>query len=205
MYFPEQELSYPTTPACHRYSFRQCLGPCAGRVTLTDYQSAAAQAERIVAGESTTLVSALERRLEALIEALAFEEASLLYEEIQTVQWTVSLIARCHERRRKLTFVYPAQGEGEALHWYIIRQGKVLRVAKAPTTGEEAKALRTFLRQIAKGEGTLPLAASENTSLVVSWFRLHPELRNDTLSLREAIRQCTAVIGPVARRGAKQT
>lgn len=76
------------TRPCLEYQIKRCLGPCTLPVDPQDYQHQIRNALLLLEGKSTQLVDLLETRMRAASEALRFEEAARLRDQIRAVTKT---------------------------------------------------------------------------------------------------------------------
>lgn len=70
------------TRPCLLYQIKRCSGPCVGLISSADYASDVAHAEAFLRGETRELLSALEHRMMAHADALAFEQAAEVRNQI---------------------------------------------------------------------------------------------------------------------------
>src|SRR5437763_647684 len=71
---------------CQYYHMRQCLGPCIGATTQEAYRAALGGAARFLQGRNEELIEERRSRMEAAAEALDFEQAARLRDEIQDLE-----------------------------------------------------------------------------------------------------------------------
>jgi len=67
---------------CLLYQIRRCSGPCVGLVTAQDYARDVADTERFLRGDTEAVLDELQQRMAAHAEALAFEQAALVRDQI---------------------------------------------------------------------------------------------------------------------------
>ncbi len=70
------------TRPCLLYQIKRCSGPCVGLVSTQDYVADVANAEKFLDGDTTELMQALEGRMAAHAEALEFEQAGALRDQL---------------------------------------------------------------------------------------------------------------------------
>lgn len=71
--------------ACLYYHTKECPAPCAGRISKEDYRAIAAQAELFFSGRYSGLQKELEAEMRAASDALEFEKAAQLRDNIEAV------------------------------------------------------------------------------------------------------------------------
>lgn len=67
---------------CLLYQIKRCSGPCVGLVSAEDYTASVDSAERFLRGDTDAVLADLERRMMAHAEALAFEQAAEIRNQI---------------------------------------------------------------------------------------------------------------------------
>ncbi|MFT4193801.1 excinuclease ABC subunit UvrC [Ottowia sp.] len=70
------------TRPCLLYQIKRCTGPCVRLISAEDYAADVAQAERFLRGETHDLLQDMERRMMAHAEALEFEQAADIRNQI---------------------------------------------------------------------------------------------------------------------------
>ncbi|MFT3779894.1 MAG: excinuclease ABC subunit UvrC [Ottowia sp.] len=70
------------TRPCLLYQIKRCTGPCVRLISAEDYAADVAQAERFLRGETHDLLKDMERRMMAHAEALEFEQAADIRNQI---------------------------------------------------------------------------------------------------------------------------
>jgi excinuclease ABC subunit C len=85
--------------ACLHYQIRRCSGPCVGHISAADYAADVQATLQFLQGRSDEVLQALQQRMQAAAEALAFEEAARLRDQI-------AALAKMQERQ------YVAQSGG---------------------------------------------------------------------------------------------
>ena len=73
------------TRPCLLYQIKRCSGPCVGMIAPEDYQRDVEQAKRLLRGETQALISAMEQRMMAYAEQLAFEQAAEVRNQISAL------------------------------------------------------------------------------------------------------------------------
>ncbi|PKH24217.1 excinuclease ABC subunit C [Enterobacterales bacterium CwR94] len=137
---------------CLQYQIGRCLGPCvSGLVSEEEYAQQTQYVRLFLAGKDDQVISQLVSRMEAASQALNFEDAARLRDQIQAVR-------RVTERQfvsntgDDLDVIGVSFDAGIAcLHVLFIRQGKVLGsrsyFPKVPAGTELAEVVQTFVGQ----------------------------------------------------------
>jgi excinuclease ABC subunit C len=124
---------------CLQYQIKRCTGPCVGLVTPQAYGEDVRHAVMFLEGKTTAVVDDLVQRMEQASQELAFEQAALYRDQIQTLR-------RIQERqyvsgeRGDLDIVAMAkQGGSVCIQVFFIRSGRNLgNKAFFPTVPQEA-------------------------------------------------------------------
>lgn len=177
----------PREAACPRYDLGTCSGPCAGHVSEAAYQTRVATAEAFLEGRS---IAPLDRVVAAMMEAAdqgEFELAARWRERFDRLEWLLAATTRARTAAELLTFVYRdpgIQGDDRA---YVIRGGLVRATYPFPTTPIERDAFQAViaeeLESPGRPTGALDAGTMDETLLVMSWFRRHPEALRRTTAL----------------------
>lgn len=151
------------TRPCLQYQIGRCLGPCvAGLVSEEEYAQQTDYVRLFLAGKDDQVLNMLVSRMEQASQALRFEEAARLRDQIQAVR-RVTEKQFVSNQGDDLDVIGVAYDAGLAcLHVLFIRQGKVLGsrsyFPKIPGGTELAEVVQTFV-------GQFYLQGSESRSL----------------------------------------
>lgn len=80
----DNSFSHRARP-CVLHQIGQCLAPCVGLVSRADYAKAVRDAQAFLRGEDKSLIADLTARMELASEALDFESAGILRDQIQAI------------------------------------------------------------------------------------------------------------------------
>ncbi|EOS96617.1 excinuclease ABC subunit UvrC [Erwinia tracheiphila] len=148
----ENSVYHNRSRPCLQYQIGRCLGPCVkGLVSEEEYAQQTEYVRLFLSGKDDQVLKQLVRRMEAASQALKFEEAARLRDQIQAVR-------RVTERQfvsnngDDLDVIGVAFDAGMAcMHVLFIRQGKVLGsrsyFPKVPGGTELSEVVQTFLGQ----------------------------------------------------------
>lgn len=75
-----------TVPVCLDYHIKRCGGPCEGHQSAEEYNEGIKAALMVLAGKSRALVERLSARMKTASEALDYEEAALLRDQIEALE-----------------------------------------------------------------------------------------------------------------------
>lgn len=137
---------------CLQYQIGRCLGPCvAGLVSEEEYAQQTDYVRLFLAGKDDQVLNMLVSRMEQASQALRFEEAARLRDQIQAVR-RVTEKQFVSNQGDDLDVIGVSYDAGMAcLHVLFIRQGKVLGsrsyFPKIPGGTELAEVVQTFVGQ----------------------------------------------------------
>ncbi|HXY20831.1 MAG TPA: UvrB/UvrC motif-containing protein [Gemmatimonadales bacterium] len=180
--------------ACLRHELGTCLGPCAAKCTAAAYADAVARAAAFLESRAA---APLDRVVEAMAEASDardYERAAAWREKLEALEALFAAVSRLRAATEALTFVYgvrdrtPAsRGGGHDDRVYLVHRGLVRALAPWPRTPIERGAFGAEVeRWAAQGAGGPPAHTApemDELSLVMSWFRQHPEEFESTTPL----------------------
>ncbi len=124
---------------CLEYHLKRCLGPCEGLVSREDYDRLVQKVKLILEGKDKEVAKLLEREMEEASEALEFEKAAKLRDQLFALK-------RATERQMVLspggedldTFALAREGGEVQVQLFVIRRGRLIgREAFAFETQEE--------------------------------------------------------------------
>ena len=145
---------------CLQYQIKRCSGPCVGLVTRSDYADDVEHTIKFLDGRTDEVVAELAERMEQAAEALEFERASVLRDQISTLQ-------RIQQRQYvsgeggDLDIVACAQEGGlSCVQVFFIRSGRNLGnkpfFPKTPEDTDPAGVMSAFLAQFYGDKPTPP-------------------------------------------------
>ncbi len=183
----EDLFDAPRTAGCLRYDLGMCAGPCAGRVTAEEYRR---RVEAGVAFLDGRAIHPLDRVITAMTEQAErgeFEAAARWREKFEQLEWLLAATTRARAAVELLTFVYRDPGSHGDDRAYLIRRGTVRAVYPWPASPIEREAFTAVVAaELGRAEhpsGPLPAATLDETLLLMSWFRKHPEALRRTTPL----------------------
>ncbi len=148
------------TRPCLEYQIKRCLGPCTLPVDPEDYQHQLKNALLLLEGKSTQLIDRLTRQMNEAADALRFEEAARLRDQIQAMTKTAEKqqVATPLGNDQDVFGLYREGGliEGQVL---FVRGGKLVgNLAYSFTDNEfpDAEVVAEFLSQFYQGGRFVP-------------------------------------------------
>ncbi len=165
--------------ACHRYEFGTCLGPCAGLVEEFAYRQRAATAAAFLEGRTIQPLDRVVEEMTACSDRGDFQAAVRWRERFEHLEWFMGAMARARSAIDLLSFVYRDPGTFGDDRAYLIRRGVIRATFPWPETPIEQEAFRAVVAEELTGPepgpGPIPSATLDETILLLSWFRKHPE------------------------------
>ena len=115
------------TRPCLYHHMGQCLGPCVLPVSEADYHALVRQVDLLLTGRSSDLLNSLEKDMLKASDALEFELAARLRDQIRAVRHTVEKQAVVLDQKENLDLIGVTQvPEGLALGVVFVRDGLLL-------------------------------------------------------------------------------
>ncbi len=112
---------------CLLYQIRRCSGPCVGLVSAADYARDAQDAAAFLRGQTDTLLTALEQRMQAHAEQLAFEQAAQVRDQIGSLAQMLQQQAMENVRDQEADILaVKVQGGRACVNLAMVRGGRHL-------------------------------------------------------------------------------
>ena len=166
---------------CLDYHIRHCLGPCIGSVSRQEYAEVIKQTILFLEGKQEIVVQELESKMEKAAEALDFEKAALLRDQIQAVNKVI-------EGQRIATTV---KGEQDVIAFagdkdqayvqvFFIRSGKLIGresfVLQGTRSEEPYQIMTSFVKQFYDSSPYIPPLLLlqhplEDTTVIENWLQ----------------------------------
>ncbi len=170
--------------ACMRHELGTCLGPCAGFVEEAEYRRRVGTVSAFLEGRTIAPMDRLVTEMMTRSEQGDFEGAVRWRERFEHLEWLFAQLNRARAAIDLLSFVYRDPGQFGDDRAYLIRRGVVKATFPWPETPIEQEAFRAVVtEELARPErsaGPVPGATVEETLLLLSWFRRHPEALHRT-------------------------
>ena len=163
--FPFRSCSEPITGtdtrACLEYDLNLCRGPCIGAVSQAEYAEIIKQVILFLEGKQEIVVRKMEKQMKAAAQALDFEKAAILRDQIQAIHRVIEgqrIAATVSGEQDVIAF---AQDRDQAcVQVFFIRGGKLIgreSFALQGTRYEESPQIMTsFVKQFYSSSAYIP-------------------------------------------------
>ncbi len=167
---------------CLYYDIKLCAGPCIGAIDQSSYRQMIADLMNFLNGRGEEIIERLQKEMEQAAEALRFEKAARLRDQIQALQAVIE--------KQKITFgqdmadsdiLAMARSDGEAcVQVFFIRGGKLIGreyfVLENTAESEDAEILAQFLKQFYAEVPNIPEQLMlpqeiEEAQIISQWLR----------------------------------
>ena len=197
---------------CLEYDIHQCLGPCIGATTNEEYADVIRQVILFLEGKQDKVVKELKNKMGQAAQALDFERAALIRDQIQAVKRVVEgqkIAARVKGEQDVIAF---AQEKDHAyVQVFFIRRGKLIgrdTFTLRGTHSEEPRHVMTsFLKQFYNSAPYIPPLillqhAVEDKTVVKSWLE---DKRRGRVDIRVPQRGSKKELVDIVARNARQS
>jgi excinuclease ABC subunit C len=148
----DREITGHDARPCLYYDIKLCLGPCIGAATREEYRAMVRGLARFLEGHGEEVIADMEKRMRAAADALDFEQAATLRDQLQAVQRTVErqkIVSSAGADQDVIAF---AREEGDAcMQVFFIRGGKLLGreyfVLEGAQDEDRQEVIAAFLKQ----------------------------------------------------------
>jgi excinuclease ABC subunit C len=155
------EITGDAERPCLYYHIGRCNGPCIGAVDQREYREVIDNVELFLEGRSDEFLPMLRQQMERAAEALDFEQAAKLRDEIKSIEHVLERQKVTSAKRETFDVLALAKGEGgdACVQVAFIREGKMLGSEHFLMTGarvddKPSHVLQSFVQQF-YGEAAL--------------------------------------------------
>lgn len=167
--------------ACLYYHIKRCLGPCIGAVSKEEYRDMMNQVCLFLQGKGQEIISSLQRQMESAAQAMEFERAANLRDQIQAIEQVIErqrVVSSSMDDQDAIAF---ARRDGETcVQVFFIRGGKLVGREYFLMDGAEdveaQEILASFIKQFYDHAAYVPpeilLPANvDEAGLIEQWLR----------------------------------
>jgi excinuclease ABC subunit C len=176
-----REITGQDERPCLYYDIKLCLGPCIGAATQDEYRAMIQGLARFLEGRSAEVLADLERRMHTASEALDFERAAALRDQLHSAQHIVERQKIVSSITADQDVVAFAREEGDAcVQIFFIRGGKLLGreyfVLEGTQDEDEREVMAAFLKQFYEEAAYIPSevllpARIEEALIIEQWLK----------------------------------
>lgn len=166
----------PMFRPCLEFHIKRCVAPCNGSVTCEEYRQVIQRVCLFLDGRSDEVIRMLRQEMEVAADALAFERAAHIRDQIQAVQRVIErqrVVSPQEEDQDALGFARDALGA--CVEILFARRGKVIGSDRffldTPAESSDGEVLAAFIQQfysraaLVPEEILLPLAPDDRAEL----------------------------------------
>lgn len=172
----------PVQKPCLYHHLGQCLAPCAGLADRGEYQAAVKDVIAFLEGKQEKLIRDLRKKMEQAAEALLFERAAKIRDQIAAVEEVMARQKVISTRMIDQDVVAVVADEGGAcVQMFYIRGGKLIGqnhflLEGADDEATQSEAVQEFVKQYYQNAAYVPQEILlpcdiDETSIVESWLR----------------------------------
>jgi excinuclease ABC subunit C len=200
---------------CLEYHIRHCLAPCIGAVSKSEYDEVIKQVILFLEGKQEKVVQELETKMEAAAEALDFEKAALIRDQIQALNRVVEGQRIATKVRGEQDVIAFAQDKDQAyVQVFFIRSSKLIGresfVLQGTRSEETSQIMTSFIKQFYDSTPYIPPLLllqypAEDTLVIESWLQSKKGSKvNIQVPCRGNKKQLVKIVAENAQQGLEQ-
>jgi excinuclease ABC subunit C len=157
----DREITGRDARPCLYYDIKLCLGPCIGAATQEEYRAMVRGLARFLEGHGEEVIADMEKRMRVAADALDFEQAATLRDQLQAVQHIVERQKVVSSAGADQDVIAFAREEGDAcVQVFFIRGGKLLGreyfVLEGAQDEDRQEVIAAFLKQFYEEAAYVP-------------------------------------------------
>ncbi len=157
----KREITGNDKRACLYYHMGRCPGPCIGAISKEDYRELMQQIALFLEGRQGQIQESLRRRMMAAAEALDFEQAARLRDQLAAIEAVIERQRVVSESLSDQDIIAFARDDGQAcVQVFFVRDGKLIGRDYFVLTGaldEDARSIMaSFVKQFYDGAAYVP-------------------------------------------------
>ncbi len=139
------------TRPCLQYQIKRCSAPCVEKISQEHYQKDIDNAVMFLEGNSQGLISDLVHKMQEYVDALAFEKAAIIRDQVKALQ-SIQSNNDIEQGNASLDLIaYARESDIHVVQVLTIRDGRVLGARayfpKVPNDTEADEIMRSFIEQ----------------------------------------------------------
>ncbi len=144
----DREISGNDSRACLFYDIKLCNGPCIGAVDQETYRAMIKELMDVLSGKSEAVIARLQREMEAAAEALQFERAAMLRDQLKAIEYITQRHKAVNPKMTDHDVIALARDKNEAVVQILfIRNGKLIGSDTRALDGAEGESDEVILEQ----------------------------------------------------------
>ena len=165
---------------CLEYHIHHCLAPCIGVVSRQEYAEVIKQVILFLEGKQEMVVQELESKMKQAAEALNFEQAALLRDQIQAVDRVIEGQRIATKVRGEQDVIAFAQDKDQAyVQVFFIRSGKLIGresfILQGTSSEEPHQIMTSFIKQFYNSSPHIPpllllQCGVEDRAIIENWL-----------------------------------
>ena len=165
---------------CLEYHIHHCLAPCIGVVSRQEYAEVIKQVVLFLEGKQEMVVQELESKMKQAAEALNFEQAALLRDQIQAVDRVIEGQRIATKVRGEQDVIAFAQDKDQAyVQVFFIRSGKLIGresfILQGTSSEEPHRIMTSFIKQFYNSSPHIPpllllQCGVEDRAIIENWL-----------------------------------
>ncbi len=177
----KREITGQDTRACLYYHIGRCAGPCIGAISREEYRALIRRICLFLEGKAEEIVADLQTQMTSAAEALDFEQAAALRDQIRAVetvtkQQKIALAVGKDED----VIALARENDDACVQVFFIRQGKLIGreyfILDGTAEEDEAQIVASFLKQFYDEAAYVPMkiilpTTIEEGIVIESWLR----------------------------------
>ena len=146
---------------CLEYHIKRCVGPCIGAVSQQEYAEVIKQVTLFLEGKQETVVQGLQSKMKKAAEALDFERAALLRDQLQAIDRVIEgqRIATT-VRGEQDVIAFATEKDKAYVQVFFIRGGKLIGresfVLQGTSSEEPKQIMSSFIKQFYGSAPNIP-------------------------------------------------
>ncbi len=157
----DREITGKDARPCLYYDIKLCTGPCIGAINQAGYRQMIDDLCQFLEGKTDPIVERLRQEMEAAAEALNFEKAAGLRDQIHAIERVVERQRVISPERMDSDVVAMARANGEAcVQIFFIRSGKLIGreyfVLEGTEEESDREVIAEFLKQFYAEAASVP-------------------------------------------------
>ncbi len=176
-----REITGQDARPCLYYHIKRCLGPCIGAVDQAGYREMILQACLFLEGRSEQVVELLGRQMVQAAEALDFERAATLRDQVSAINQVIERQRIVSDHLHDHDIIALARDDGQAcVQVFFIRDGRLIGREYFVLTGaqeeDDAEVMGSFIKQFYSETSQIPPEILlqhdlDEFAVIASWLR----------------------------------